>query len=347
MKKLLTSLLLVGIVAILIVSCKKDEVKTVLKTGISGTLTVSSASPALSVPTANDTIETFTWTPSDYGYSAAVKYSLQIGKVGTNFATPKVIDMGAVKTKKLTVGEINQIALLQGIAFGTAGQLEARVKSTISDSISAVYSNKVTISLTPYQVLIVYPSLWVPGDYQGWDPPSAPKLASKNSDGIYEGFVNIPGGTLQFKINSDPDWNHTNYGDGGAGTLSTAGGNLTVPTAGYYYITANTNNLTWKATKKTWGIIGDAPILANNWSNDVPMTYSTVTGKWSVTTNFNAGGFKFRANSDWGDPKNNFGDNSPADGVPDYNGGNITITAGTHTVTLDLHIPGNYTYTIL
>lgn len=346
MKKILSTFLLIGLVSLVITSCKKDEIKTTLQKGAPGTLSASSASPALAIANASDTIETFSWTPTQYGYSAAVKYSLQIAKAGTNFASPKIIDLGASTSKKLTVSEVNQIALLQGIPFGQAGQLEARVRSSISDSIPAVFSNSVTVSLTPYQVIIVYPSLWVPGDYQGWDPSSAPRISSKNSDGIYEGFVNITAGSLQFKINNAADWNHVNYGDGGGGTLSTSGGNLSVPTVGYYYITANTNNLTWKATKKTWGLIGNGPVASNNWSNDVPMTYNAATGKWTVTTNFVAGEFKFRANSDWSDPKNNFGDNTPADGVPDYNGNNIQVTAGTHTVTLDLHVPGNYTYTI-
>lgn len=347
MKKILSALVLITVVALVITSCKKDEVQTVLRKGVPGSLTVSAASPVLVSLNASDTVETFSWQPSQYGFSAAVKYSLYIAKAGSNFTTPKIIDLGAGLSKKFTVSELNQIALLQGIPAGAAGQLEARVRSSISDSIPAVFSNIATINITPYQVIIVYPSLWVPGDYQGWDPPSAPRISSKNSDGVYEGFVNITSGSLQFKINNAPDWNHTNYGDGGGGTLSTNGGNLSVPTIGYYYITANTNSLTWNAKKKTWALIGNGPVASNNWSNDVPMTYNATTGKWSVTTLFVAGEFKFRANSDWNDSKNNFGDNTPADGVPDYNGNNIQVTAGTHTVTLDLHIPGNYTYTIL
>ena len=347
MKRFINTYLLVILASVIVISCKKDEIQTVLQKGVPGALSITAAAPVLAPANASDTIETFTWTPSQYGFSAAVKYSLYIAKAGTNFATPKIIDLGAVTSRKFTVGELNQIALLQGIPAGSGGQLEAKVRSSITDSIPAVFSNTISISLTPYQVIIVYPSLWVPGDYQGWDPPSAPRISSKNSDGNYEGFVNITAGSLQFKINNAPDWNHVNYGDGGGGTLSTSGGNLTVPTVGYYYITASTNSLTWKATKKTWALIGNGPVASNNWSNDVPMTYNAATGKWTVTTTFVAGEFKFRANSDWSDPKNNFGDNTPADGVPDYNGNNIQVTAGTHTVILDLHIPGNYTYTIL
>ena len=64
-----------------------------------------------------------------------------------------------------------------------------------------------------------------------------------------------------------------------------------------------------------------------------PMTYNTANGTCTVTTACNAGNFKFRANSDWNNNLNNFGDNAPADGIPDYNGGNISIpVAGTYTL---------------
>src|SRR5205085_7210780 len=102
----------------------------------------------------------------------------------------------------------------------------------------------------------------------------------------------------------------------------------------------NTTALTWSVTKTIWSMIGDF----NGWSADAAMTYNTTTKVWTGTLTASAAGqFKFRANADWG---LNFGDDG-ANGSLEYNGANINVTAGTHTVTLDLHIPGNYTYTIL
>jgi hypothetical protein len=73
------------------------------------------------------------------------------------------------------------------------------------------------------------------------------------------------------------------------------------------------------------------------------MTYNAGTKLWTVTTNCVAGEFKFRANSDWGI---NFGDTG-ADLTLEYDGANIAVgTAGSRTITLDLRVPGNYTYTI-
>jgi hypothetical protein len=38
----------------------------------------------------------------------------------------------------------------------------------------------------------VYSLLYVPGDYQGWNPATAPTLGSVNDDGSYDGYINIP-----------------------------------------------------------------------------------------------------------------------------------------------------------
>ena len=346
-------------VSCLFQACKKDEFRTILQPAVVPALTASKTTLVLTAATAADTVETFSWSASKYGYSAAVKYTLQIAKAGTNFAAPKEVNMGNGLVQKYTGADFNQMVLILGLAPGTASQIQVRVKSSISDAITADYSNTINVTVTPYLVIINYPSLWVPGDYQGWDPGSAPKVSSKNANGVYEGYVYYPaGGTLQFKLTSDPDWNHTNFGwasstttgDIVTGTLSTAGnaGNLFVPSAGYYVVKANTNTgvMTWGVKKTTWAIIGDAPTASNNWSNDVPMTFDPVTKIWSVTTNCVVGGFKFRANGDWSDGTNNFGDNG-ADLSLEYGGANIAIgTAGMHTIKLDLHVPGNYTYTI-
>ena len=194
-------------------------------------------------------------------------------------------------------------------------------------------SGKFTV--TPVQT---FGLLYVPGDYQGWSPSTAPALGSPNNDGNYDGYINIPaGGTYQFKFTPKPDWS-SSLGDGGSGTLSSSGGNLTVPGGGYYHIVANTTANTWSATAITsWSLIGDF----DGWSSDVDMTNNN--GVWTGTiTAASAGGFKFRANHDW---TLNYGDKG-ADGSLEINGDNIAISAGTHTITLYLNNAGYYTYTI-
>ena len=186
-----------------------------------------------------------------------------------------------------------------------------------------------------------FTSLYVPGNYQGWDPPTAPTIVSVNADGSYQGYINIPTNTnYEFKFTDAPNWNGTAYGDGGGGTLvTTGGGNLAFPGAGYFQVKANTANKTWAVMATTWAMIGDF----NSWGADAAMTYDASAKTWKGTIVVGAAGaFKFRANGNW---NLNFGDTG-ANGSLEEGGDNINITAGTHTITLDLHIPGNYIYSI-
>jgi starch-binding outer membrane protein SusE/F len=192
----------------------------------------------------------------------------------------------------------------------------------------------------------VFSLLRVAGDYQGWSPATAPALASPNADGVYEGYVNVPsGGSYEFKLTSQADWNGTNYGDAGAGSISgTAPGNLVFPSGGgYYKINANLNSNTWSATATTWGVVGSLTGWGSN--PDIPLTYDAGSGSFTsapvvITGNEN---FKFRANSDW---PINVGDNG-RDGSLEQDGADIPITAGTYTFTLYLNNAGYYTYKVI
>jgi hypothetical protein len=194
-----------------------------------------------------------------------------------------------------------------------------------------------------------YGLLYVPGDYQGWSPATAPTLGSPNVDGSFDGYVNIPAGnSYEFKFTTGPNWNNA-LGDGGGGTLIPGGGgNLTVPGAGFYHITANTVNNTWSATKTTWSLIGS--FAASGWNNDVDMTYDSGDKSWKATiTTVEGDQFKFRANHDWG---LNYGETGGTGSLA-VNGDNIgdasknfAVPAGTHTISLYLNNSGYYTYKI-
>ena len=192
-----------------------------------------------------------------------------------------------------------------------------------------------------------YALLYVPGDYQGWTPASAPTLGSPNNDGVYEGYVNIPGNnSFEFKFATTPDWNNAIGGTGvDGGTLG--GDNLKVSGAGYYLLKANTNDNTWSATKTTWGVIGS--FAGSSWGTDVPMTYSTSDNKWTATITTVAGDqFKFRANSDWGLNYGDNGDGSLTSGGANIGdaGKNFAVPAGTHKISLFLNNSGYYTYMV-
>lgn len=198
--------------------------------------------------------------------------------------------------------------------------------------------------------------LYVPGAYQGWKPADAPMIAPvPGSAGMFEGYVNISGSGVQpFKFTNAPDWTHTNYGDGGNGAISTDGkaDGMSVPDAGYYELTADTTKNKWTATKTTWSIMGDA--TPGGWTTDTAMTFDSAKQVWTVTAVMkHAGSFKFRANNAWAidfginDSGNlQYVDNPAFTYNPKLK--NLTVPDdGSYTITLDLHVPGNYTYSVV
>ncbi|RTQ52140.1 SusF/SusE family outer membrane protein [Hymenobacter gummosus] len=349
MRNLLTHFAASCLLLVALASCEKDEDRVVMKMPGEPALTASATTLNLSSANASQTAITYTWPAVDFGYPAAVTYTLQFDRAGNNFATPYEVTGLTGNSKTFTVAEINSLLLSNlRLSAGTASQAQVRVKASVSNNVF-VTSPATTFSATPYLVIINYPSLYVPGNHQGWAPATAPKVSAFTSaPDAYEGYVNLNAASPEFKFTSQADWNGTNYGAGtAAGTLSTNGGagNLTVPTTGYYRLKANTTTLTWEAVKTTWSVIGSA--TPGGWNADTPLTYDATAGTWSARVTLTAGAIKFRANNDW---PINFGDGSasvPADGLLDYGGSDINVTTpGTYTVTLDLSRPGNYTYSL-
>ncbi|HVW97322.1 MAG TPA: SusE domain-containing protein [Mucilaginibacter sp.] len=347
MKTVLTKFLAFSSVALLLLaSCKKNDLKVTAKDGTPGTLTASANSIVLSSANSGDNAVSFNYTPTDYGFKAAVSYTLQIDAKGNNFANSKNIGLTS-SSKTYTGADLNTLLLSMGFIAGSPAQLEARIKSELATNVQTTYSNTVTVTVTPYFDIPFYSSLYVPGAYQGWSPGTAKRISSPSDNKLYEGFVYFAdAGSLEFKYTSDPDWNHTNYGDAGGGSLSTDGGagNLKVPSTGYYLLKADLTANTWSATKTQWGIIGDA--TPGGWDSSTALTFDATNEVWTATVHLIGGKqCKFRANDAW---DINLGDNNPANGVLAYNGANINVdVTGDYKVTLNLSNPAFYYYSLI
>ena len=350
--------MLIGVVAIGFSSCKKDEVRTVLNVGSAPILTATPTTLVLLQANANNDAVKFTYTNASFGFDAAVTYVLQISKGGTSFASASTTEVGLSNTspleKSFKVVDFNR-ELLKIINYGVATPVEVRVKASVAAAAPATYSNVVTITATAYRDIIKYAypnALNIAGNFQGWDPGSAPQIVKQNNGGYngFEGYIVFNDASPQFKMVKGDNWGAGDYGSAGAGILGNGGSNLTLPSGGagltgYWRVRAQLNATpppvgTWSWTKiNTWGIIG----AFNGWSANVPLIFNTSTGLWSITRDMPAGEFKFRANDDWGI---NLGDNN-ADFKPEYDGSNLNIAvAGNYTISLDLSVGGNYAYTL-
>lgn len=328
-------------------SCEDDAEIVTAKETTPPTLSASSSAITLDADRATEEAVRFSWNQVSYGFEGQiVNYKLQFDLKGGNFSTPQEFSITSALEKSFTVADFNSVLLRLGLKAGNTGEIEARVVSgltTLGTSRAAgvfdAVSEVVNLSATPYYVVVEYPSIYVPGSHQGWDPASAPKLASVKSDKRYEGYVNFPDASTEFKFTDGPSWD-VNYGEGTAkGTLTAGGDNIKASSAGYYLIKADLEGLTFSLTKTTWGIIGDA--TPGGWDADTDMTYDAATQTWTITADLEAGEIKFRANDGW---DLNYGDDGE-DGLLEAGAANIKVSAaGKYTITLDLSNPGNYTY---
>ena len=286
-----------------------------------------------------DSTIVFTWSDAQYGFNVAVDYYVQVDRKGNNFQN--AMPVGHVKSKdslSISVNDLNnQILLLEDDPeIPNPLDVSFRVFAIINSHVDTAFSSVVNVNVQPFYIPIVYPQLYVPGSYQGWNPATADSIGSLNSDGNYEGYIYMESATtpIQFKFTSARDWNHLNYGSAGPGKLTTENGlsnNLEVPESGYYKFNVDTQGLTWHYLKTTWGLIGSA--TPGGWDTDTPMTYDVTDHVWKATLDLTAGEIKFRANGSW---DLNYGSNAN-DGKLQEGGSNIKVTAaGNYTVILNL-----------
>ena len=360
MKKIL-KLSTLALLLIAGVSFENDDQKMASPSGGPELLTPLDGSSYVLDPAAGtNEVTTLVWNHADYSVQTEVNYDVEVALAGTDFATTVA---GGSTTNRFVVWSheaLNTVALEAGLTPYTAGDLEVRIKSSLGSNAEMVaYSNVITITITPYTTDL--PKIAVPGNHQGWSPPTAPLMASSGfGQTNFEGYISLDGEFkfLRPKADGTFDWDgdSADWGDDGtfSGVLLNTGETNCTATAGYYWVKANTATLTYSITPiTTWGIIGSA--TPGGWDSSTPMTYNPTTKKWSIVVTLVDGEYKFRSNNIWdaGSVQYNLG-GFQADKVGDdyagesmsYGGANLVVTAGTYLVELDLSNPRAYTYTL-
>jgi len=331
-------------VLLFLVSCEKEVFDPVVGVYAPPMLEDVSGSYIFTEDMADQVFKTFVWTA---GFQSATTYKVQIDYAGDDFANPIELASTTGTEASITVGALNQKLLAMGAKTNVASDFEIRVTASVNTKVQTLISNVPTVNILPYKVVIIYPSLYLPGNYQAasgytsdWSPDKAQQIYSVKQNDKYEGYVNMVGSGIMFKFTDEPNWD-VNWGDNGAdGTLDSGGSDIAIPEAGYYRIKADIPALTYSFMKTYWGLIGDA--TPNGWDSDQNMTYSMDTKTWSITLDLTAGSIKFRANDDWA---LNYGDNG-FDGSLEEGGENIPIAeAGNYTIVLNLEVAG-YAYEI-
>ncbi|PRD47101.1 SusE domain-containing protein [Sphingobacterium haloxyli] len=316
------------------VSCSKDETKLVAVPADGASLQASVSSVVLTKENADQEALTIQWESADFGFNAAIINALQIGLKGQDFEGAQEIAFSAGDDRySFNTLELNALLLAMELPVDEVTDLELRLKSTISTSFTPLYSNTLSLAVTPYAAISY---LYVPGAYQKAIPPgadwaieTAESLVSPTSNGLYTGIIYFPEAGSEFKITPARSWD-VSYGDDGAGRISlSASGNIKAPRAGNLELTVNTNENTISYKDHSWGIVGDA---ATGWDNDTDMRYENNTQLWKATVELKVGAMKFRKNRDWG---TSYGGANGNLNTKDDN--DIAITqAGIYDVVIDL-----------
>ncbi len=378
MKKIFLSLILVAGILSSLVSCTDNALDPVASPGENIVLSEPSGGTyALTAATASETAFTAKWTSSTFGYSAAVRYTLQIIKSSGDFANPGTyplgdfgVDGGISLEKAITNRELNAALLGAGGGIGTSESYKVRVvgapldqSSTTVDALTVV-SNEITITATAFDTYDEFARLYVPGSYQGasgygsdWSPGDAhvAKLFSAGNNGIYEGFVWMNVSNPAFKFTPVPSWSGDKGESDGSGAFSgvlgTASDIKPSTGAGTYFFSVNWTAGTYTMDQRQVSIIGAA--TPNGWGAGTPMTFDTDSNSpyyqmYTITLNLAADEFLIRLKDDWSVKMGTLSGNTENVSTGGQNkiklgGGNMKMpSAGTFKVVLDIRNSANY-----
>lgn len=330
-------------------ACSEDDDLQVSETSFGNILAPTDGQTVVLNPLEEqtNTAITVSWENANYSSPTEVNYSVQIAQQGTDFASPIVIGTTTSNSASVNIANFNNYVIQAGLSPFIEGFVDLRIKATLGDNDDLPqYTSSIVLSVTPFTTDL--PKIAIPGNHQGWTPSTAPLMASSAfgaSD--YIGYAWLDG---EYKFIAPDelgefDWGNTDWGDDGNfnGVLvETDEVNCNAETAGYYFVEADTNELTYSITPVSWGIIGEA--TPSGWDADTDLIYNSTTMTLEIDIDLSPGAFKFRGNNEWG-----AFDLGTVDGDGFLqNGGDLTFdgSAGNYHVVLDLSNPREYTYTI-
>ncbi len=356
MKKYINKLFILGSLLFLGSSCDSDAALTTLKAvSFPSEINVSSSKIVLTEDTAEDQVLLVSWPEVTFPVEAPVTYALQFDLVGDTsganaWLKAKRIEVGTDVLSKTLIGEeLNKIAVDLGLPIDVEGKLVVRVEAAMDRK---VFSNPITLTITPYEKSVVFGEIYMPGSYQGWGIETAAALTAIQK-GVYQGYMTAAvGAGLGFKLNTERNWAQF-YGAGATNSdlKNMSDTDFQLPAAGSFQIKVNLNTLKWTATPYTWGIVGDG--TSGGWDNSTPMSYDHQTKTWKVTAVLVPGNVKFRLNNSW---TINYGSKNTTDGIAylDDSGAHYIGEGGTYEITMKINdvdpaslgYPPTLTYTI-
>ena len=161
---------LIALFAVLAISCSSDDVEDrPIITALDGPTLIAPQGGAyvLNIESADNLAERFVWTSANYGQNVAINYEVQLDVAdGTDeFLEPRTLG-SVIGANQLAVSVVtlNTAAIALGGEPLVAGEYLVRVKASVNNTFEAIYSEPVSITITPYQAFVPLQNLYILGD---------------------------------------------------------------------------------------------------------------------------------------------------------------------------------------
>ncbi|REL38290.1 SusF/SusE family outer membrane protein [Rhodohalobacter sp. SW132] len=252
MKKLIIST--IAILGLLVfTSCEDSVGPTINSDGSSPALTSHSGGESfvLNEEEADDELFTLSWDAPDYGFSAAVTYTIQMDADNSGFENPVTFAETTQTSITMTVGEVNAILLDAGLPFSEETTVDMRIRAHVNDSVEDRYSDVFTLGFTPYEteVDVTFPEeLFMIGNSVGgwdWGAVDLPMIPVYDKPHLFWKIVWIEAGVDDpgYKFAPEQDWGNDFGYNGEApvdGVVEFGGDNMPEPEeSGYYMVVVN------------------------------------------------------------------------------------------------------------
>ena len=377
MKKFFKSIFAILLIMVSAYSCSDDSLQSVAAPPAEGKflLTNSTSEIVLEKKDADKKIAlTLNWdNKSWYGVDTPLTYTVQMDKSDGEFASPQEIAIASGNNISLTHADLNAKAFALELAPEVASKIKVRLKANLKYGALPVYSNVSTLTITPYNTLILkYPmptELYLQGDAvpSNWGTPvtDIQKMAQID-DHRFGLIVALTGGKSFAAITAASTWSdpayvtmEANANPQSSGTFEPRGsatnwGGSPIKSpavSGVYQVIFDFTTGTYSITPAVLMtapaelyIIGDA--TANGWN--APGTAQKFTkvdnNTFTLTTTLKAGKYAFlNANATWSTPAYL----GKTDAEPPL-AGNLTLNQAPNWAgsSITAPNPGNYTITV-
>jgi starch-binding outer membrane protein SusE/F len=233
MKKIIKIISCSILLAMIIISCKKEIANVTFSGGTNPVLAVINplATTMLLKSNENNTWNTLKWTNPNYQLSNGsssqnVTYTIQFDTTGSNFTNPNKGEISIANdlSTGFLVKDLNKLILGMGLLENMPHNMEIRVKSSLINNTIPYYSNVLKVIITPYlDVKVTLPAdlpslganngdLFLVGDATngGWNNPVPipTQKFTRTSSTTYEIIVPLIGGKQYLMLPKNGDWGH-------------------------------------------------------------------------------------------------------------------------------------------